>query len=675
MENFEHLSESEFTELRMTFYSQAYETVENLRDMVLGLDACPGNQDLLKTLKRHIHTLKGDSNSLGLTGVGTLCHKMEDVLVRYTEWIEADENAVTELLLECADTLDRLLVESDSGRTGADITGILGRIDARLGTSFPEKFAEGTGDPLTEYQKLHIDNASGSGLKLFEVAVTFHPLCGEKTVAAMMVAEKLKKTGEIIRSLPDLDGGQIDSARSINILLASKADRAEIGKSAFIACIAEEVEVSDYRRTDGPAGDTRPVETSPLPGSAQQYRGQGGEILRIDAGKVDHIMNLIGELIIGRSIIDQATRDIGEGIASVEVSSRLRAANEHMEQTLSALQKGVMKMRMVPVYNAFRRFPKLVRELSAKRDKKVRIELIGSDTELDKGIVDALGEPLSHIIRNSIDHGIEAPPVRIASGKKEEGLIALRAYHEAASVVIEVSDDGRGIDCDKLRKMAVEKGLIGPEGSDSLSVDDTLDLVFLPGLTTAESLSETSGRGVGMDAVKTSVEGLKGSIEVESSEGVGTVIRLKLPLTLAVIKALLVEAGGTQYALPVSSVAEVTRISTDDLVNAGGTRALILRDRVISILSLNEIFSAEGGDDTKKIALILTMGDRKVGLLVDRVLGQQQIVMKNVEGNVAKSDLVAGASILGNGRVVLILDAPSIMKKAVADGKKRMAGA
>jgi len=384
-------------------------------------------------------------------------------------------------------------------------------------------------------------------------------------------------------------------------------------------------------------------------------------------------MDLVGELIIGRSMIEQITREIAAGASAGDVVGRLAAVNASMERTVSDIQKGVMKMRMVPMYHVFRKFPKIVRDLSTDKGKRVRLELIGNETELDKGIVDALGEPLSHIIRNFIDHGIEAPEERRRTGKQEEGVITLRACHEASQIVIEAGDDGRGIDTEKLKQKAMDGGFLNRQEADRMSDADAVNLIFVPGLSTADTVSATSGRGVGMDAVKTAVEGLKGSIEIDTKEGRGTTFRIRLPLTLAVIKALLFDVAGRLYAVPVPAISEVAKVMIDDLVTVDGRKTLLLRDQIISIVSLEELFTTSGNGTKKKFVLILSMGARKVGLLIDQVMWQQELVIKAIDDRHMRSDSLAGASILGNGKVVLIVDVVAVFKKAVEAEKKKLA--
>jgi two-component system chemotaxis sensor kinase CheA len=659
-------NEQEIAELKRVFYAQAYEIVEELQDSMLKLEAEPGNDDVLKLVKRHVHTLKGDSNSIGLVSIGTLCHRMEDVLTSLMNNGRDREHEAIDILMSCVDAVYDLLAKSEAGKEIVQSHEIIGRIGRFLSNAAPAPVS--TARPaLSEYQELQIQEALKSGQRVYVINVGFDPRCKEKSVAALMVMRNLGNHGSVISSVPDPTNNDLNEAQTVTFFLGSKLDAEAVKKEAFLAGMTAEILVREWEERvhrEGPAQQQQPAP------SAASSRN---ETLRIEASRVDLIMDLVGELIIGRSMIGQVTREIAAGASAGEVAARLAAVNASMERTVSDIQKGVMKMRMVPMHHVFRKFPKIVRDLVADKGKRARLELIGSETELDKGIVDALGEPLSHIIRNFIDHGIEAPEERRRTGKQEESVITLRARHEASQIVIEASDDGRGIDIAKLKQKAVDGGFLNRQEADRISEADAVNLIFLSGLSTADTVSATSGRGVGMDAVKTSVEGLKGSIEIETKEGRGTTFRLRLPLTLAVIKALLFEVAGRMYAVPVPAISEVAKIMIDDLVTVDGRKTLLLRDQIISIISLEELFTASGNGTKKKFVLILSMGARKVGLLIDQVMWQQELVIKAIDDRHMRSDSLAGASILGNGKVVLILDVFAVFKKAVEQEKKKLA--
>lgn len=670
--NFEHLSEDEFEELRKTFYSQAYDNTEDLQDLVLKLEADPGNQETLKALQRHFHTLKGDSNSIGLAALSMLCHRVEDILTPLRDGTRRIDPDTITLLLHSVETIENILRASETGEKGKDIGETVEMIDAFLRAPVlpgPRSL------DFTEYQKLQMEEAQKSGQRVYEADIVFHPMCAEKSVAAFMLIQRLNTIGEIISSEPDITGEGIGSTERVSVVFSSDLQAAEVKDKLFIAGITGEINIRPIKNQGSevspatlpsPSGGEAGGE-NPEPGT----RNSKSETLRVEASKVDWIMNLVGELIIGRSIIDQIAKDAEEREMTTDIASRLYSVNTYMERTVSDLQKGIMKMRMVPVNHIFRKFPKIVRELSVEKGKMVRLQTYGRDKELDKGIIDALGEPLLHIIRNSIDHGIERPDRRSSSGKPEEGVITLRAYHEATHIVLEVGDDGGGVDTERLKEKALRKGYVGADEIGRLTDSDAVNLIFVSGLSTSDTVTDISGRGIGMDAVKTAVENMKGTIEVDSSPGLGTKFTIRLPLTLAVIKALLFETGERLYALPVSAVSEVTRVMADDLITVNGKESLMLRDRIISIIRMDILSGTHPTFDKggKKFVLILTLGGKKIGVLVDRLMGQQELVIKAVDNDYARSGLVSGASILGNGRIVLILDAVAVLKKAVREEK------
>lgn len=654
--------EGEVAELKKVFYAQAYEIVEELQDAMLRLEAKPGDGEVLKTVKRYVHTLKGDSNSVGLAGIGALCHRMEDVLSSVMGDDGDRDHEGVELLLSSVDTVHALLTRSETGQDAECPPGMLGRIDSYLGKT--SHVSDAPAPPaLNEYQSLQIQNAMKTGLHVYLVEASFHPECAEKAVASLMVARCLSEIGEIIAAVPGLESSELNDARGLSITFVSRQDAETIKEKARITGVTGEISVTE--RVEAALGETEHARVSAQPGLTKT------EMVRVEAARVDRIMDLVGELIIGRSMIEQVTRDIEAGASPADVVSRLMTANSYMERTVSDLQKGAMKMRMVPMYHVFRKFPKMVRDLSLEKGKQARLEISGNETELDKGIVDALGEPLAHLIRNFIDHGIETPEERRSAGKPETGRIMLKAYHEASEIVIETADDGRGIDTEKIKRKAVEHGFLTREEADKMPERDAVKLLFLSGVSTADTVTDTSGRGVGMDAVKNAVEGMKGSIEIESSPGRGAMFRIRLPLTLAVIKALLFEVGARTYAVPVPMIGEVAKIRMEDLVTVEGNKTLLLRDKIISIISLEELFQTGGNGKLGKYVLILGAGGKKIGLLIDRIIRQQELVIKAIDHRHMQSDFVAGASILGNGMVILILDVLALLRKSIEEEKMR----
>lgn len=384
---------------------------------------------------------------------------------------------------------------------------------------------------------------------------------------------------------------------------------------------------------------------------------KGQSFLRIEPERVDRIMNLVGELVIGRSMLSQITSDIDK-FQKDSIASRLESLNSSFESILSDLQRSVMKVRMLSVDFIFRRFPRIVRDLASERKKIVRLEIKGENTELDKGIVDVICEPLLHIIRNAIDHGIETPEERKVSGKREEGLLSLRAFHQGNQMVIEIEDDGRGIDIVMVKEKAIEKGIISHDDGNKISDKEALNFIFLPGFSTTEMVTEVSGRGVGMNIVKDVVESLRGIIDITSEKGEGTKIALRLPLTLAIIKSILFTYRQETFALPLTSVTEIIRVLPEDLVTIGGSPVLRHRNGIVPLISID----GAGINNNKTFVILIGVANMRAGLITENIIGEEELVIKALDDKTS-TGLAAGASILGDGRVVLILDPLFLIKK------------
>ena len=567
-----------------------------------------------------------------------------------------------EILFAAVDEIHRQLAESEQGRGTDDPGEMVGRIERFLQKSADSRAGEAApAAALTEYQELQVREAFGQGLHVYAVEAAFHPECADRCAAALLLVQRLEGCGMLIACEPAPQSQALAQAPGISLLLTTALDEVAVRSRAQVAGMTERIRTTERR----------PAAAEPAEGQEERIaQNDRSEILRVEAAKVDHIMDLVGEIIIGRSMIDEIAR-VADGSGKGELSARLQAANAYMDRAVSDLQKTVMKMRMVPVYSVFRKFPRLVRDLAREKGKNVRVALVGSETELDKRIVDALSEPLAHIVRNAVDHGIEHPDERRTAGKPPEGTITLKACHEASQIVIEIADDGRGIHREALKRKAVEQGALSPDDAVKMSEGDALHLIFLPGLSTAPAVSETSGRGVGMDAVKAAMERLKGSIEVEAAPGGGTLFRLRLPLTLAIINGLLFEVGPRLYAVPVPVIGEVTRINVQDLVTVDGRRTLLLRDQILSIISLEELFGIAGNGSDKKYILVLAVGGRRIGLLIDRLMWQQELVIKAIDDVHLRTDYVSGGSILGSGKVVLILDVQAVIRRAVEEERNK----
>jgi two-component system chemotaxis sensor kinase CheA len=413
--------------------------------------------------------------------------------------------------------------------------------------------------------------------------------------------------------------------------------------------------------------ETDQAETGPNP----KLQTSAENILRVDAERIDAVMNLVGELIIGKSMLAQSIGDFEKLHPKDPLRARFSDALSFQARVLNDLQNSVMKIRMVPVEQLFRRFPRVVRDISRAVNKEVELVLQGQDTDLDKGILDALAEPLAHLVRNAIDHGLEPAAERIAAGKPEKGQLRLDAYHQGNQVVIEISDDGRGIDRQRVIQKAIERRILSQEEATRMTEQESLNLIFHPGFSTAEQVTSISGRGVGMDVVKSVLDRLKGTIQIDTKPGVGTTFYLKVPLTLAIIKALLFEVAGRLYAIPLGSVVEIARAQESEVHRVDQHEVLRLRDEVLTLVRLRRLMKSPPSEAKKMFVVVVSIADRKFGLVVDRLAGEDELVIKALDDHLVASDFVSGASIMGDGTVVLILNMQAAVSKL---GRSQAAG-
>jgi two-component system chemotaxis sensor kinase CheA len=430
---------------------------------------------------------------------------------------------------------------------------------------------------------------------------------------------------------------------------------------------AGQISATPASTTPASPGPTRaepaPPETlspAPEPGLAPVLMEN---ILRVEAGRIDNVLNLVGELIIGKSMLQQALSEFGKRYPKELLRGKFADAMAFQSRVLNDLQRSVMKIRMVPVDQLFRRFPRIVRDVARQCGREVDLELSGQETDLDKGILDAIAEPLTHLVRNAVSHGIEPAEQRRSQGKPPRGKIRLNAYHQGNQVVVEISDDGRGIDAQKIRSKAIELGMATPEEAARLSEAETLDFIFRPGFSTAEEVTEVSGRGVGMDVVQSVLQRLKATIHVETHQGQGTTFRLKLPLTLAIIKALMFWVEQRLYAIPLNAVSQIARTFESEVHQVDNYEVLQLRNQVLPLLRLGRPAAAQvSGRPRKLFVLVITVGERKYGLVVDALEGEEELVIKALDDQTFVTDLVNGASILGDGKVVLILNLLAVVE-------------
>jgi len=684
------------TELRQLFFESAGELVQKLNDEAMQLEKTPGDAETARSLRRTVHTLKGDAAACGFRELSELSHEFEDVLTLENTAAAA---SVPEIALRAADVFAALL---EAYREGTKLPSIQSlRVDiARLAHPAPsgavpvkkkKKKAAAKTSRWSEYEQLAITRAAADGKRVHHVVVQIDPQCAMPIAGRQMIQLALTGLGEVLALYP-VEGSH-EPITHIEAALASEKPAEQIRAKCSIPTIALNVRVKPLRAQAPsqplpPASaadsegqhkdeDTSPVgagvtagvaaDDAPAPGepaAAPAVPGGPDNVLRVDAERIDSVLNLVGELILAKSMLQQTLLEFGQRFPKDVLRGKFADAMAFQGRVLNDLQHSVMKIRMVPVDQLFRRFPRIVRDVALQCGKEVGLTVRGGQTDLDKSILDAIAEPLTHMVRNAIGHGIETTEERVRAGKRPQGTLRLDAYHQGNQVVIEVSDDGAGIDAEKVRRRALSQGLLKAERAARLTEAETLDLILQPGFSTAEEITELSGRGVGLDVVQSVLGRLKGTVQIETALGRGTTFRLRLPLTLAIIRALLFRVEQRLYALPLNAVAEIARTFEEHIHQVEHYDVLQLRNDVLPLLRLG--WKPPSGPETarrKVFVLVINSGDRKFGVIVDELEGEDELVIKALDDQSITTDLVSGASILGDGRVVLILNMIALMDR------------
>jgi two-component system chemotaxis sensor kinase CheA len=693
-------------ELRQLFFESAEELVQKLNDEAMRLEKSPGDAETARSLRRTVHTLKGDSAACGFRELSELAHEFEDVLTLENT---ASAVLVPEIALRAADVFADLLEAYRKG-TKLPATKLLRADIARLAHPSPSGTAKPTrkkkaSKPAprktrwSEYEQLAISRAAAEGKRLQHVIVQIDPQCAMPIAGRQMIQFALAGLGELLAIYPA--EGSHESAIEVEAALASEKSAEQIGTKCSIPTVVLDVKVkalraeslSDLQQTAIAADALAQAEAGALAGipsprtgniaadvaadligaeatlegeSAVPVAQPGGpdNLLRVDAERIDSVLNLVGELILAKSMLQQALLEFGQRFPKDVLRGKFADAMAFQGRVLNDLQHSVMKIRMVPVEQLFRRFPRIVRDVGINCGKDVTLAVRGGQTDLDKSILDAIAEPLTHLVRNAIGHGLETAEDRVKAGKPPQGTLRLGAYHQGNQVVIEVSDDGRGIQVEKVRQRALSQGLLKPEQAERLSEAETLELILQPGFSTADEITELSGRGVGLDIVQSVLARLKGTVEVETAPGRGSTFRLRLPLTLAIIRALMFRVERRLYALPLNAVAEIARTVEGEIHQVEHYEVLQLRNDVLPLLRLGS--KPQSGPETarcKVFVLVIHSGERKFGVIVDGLEGEDELVIKALDDQSITTDLVSGASILGDGRVVLILNMIALMER------------
>jgi len=697
----------EFQEILQDFLVESFELIEQLDQDLVELESRPDDLDLLNRIFRVAHTIKGASSFLNFDVLTHLTHHMENILnlARHGELV-IDPN-VMDVILESIDLMKALLHQiRDTGVDGGlDVSACVTRLDAAAsGESAPVAEAAPVA-PVPEAAPVEAapsmeDEPDYSGMSEAEVEAEIERLLAVRQ--AEDAAKRAAKTTGVETSSesdeePDYSGmSDAEVEAEIERLLAVRqaedaAKRAaKTSNEATSATPISEIPVPTPvpepepiiqpapqaipQPVSTPKPSAAPAAAKPAPRPAGKDDGEGGkggaaaveQTIRVDVKRLDHLMNLIGELVLGKNRLIKINDDVEERYEGESFLEELNQVVSIVSLVTTDLQIAVMKTRMLPIGKVFNKFPRMIRDLSRELNKKIELEITGEETELDKSIVEEIGDPLVHIIRNSCDHGIETPDIRLGGGKPETGTIQLKAYHEGNHIVIQIIDDGKGLDPDMLKNKAMEKGLITEKEADGMSDKEAYGLIFRPGFSTAAQVTSVSGRGVGMDVVKTNIEKLNGMIDIDSEIGAGTSMKLKIPLTLAIIQALLVGVQEEYYAIPLASVLETVRISKDEIYTVESRSVMRLRDEVLSLVHIGDIFEVERVFDNSEHAYVVVLGlaESKIGLIVDSLVGQEEIVIKSLGEYLKGIEGIAGATIRGDGGVTLIVDVAALMQMA-----------
>lgn len=708
------------------FIDETKDHLQSLNENLLLLEQQSDDMNILNEIFRMAHTLKGMAGTMGFNNMQKLTHDMEDVLSEIRNGkihVNAD---ILDVLFRCLDALEKYTDEivntgADGNETNQDI---IDSLNAIINNEAPKKeikteekkneqnsTVNKSDEPKTQVNLTYFENdaamkALKDGMNIFSVSITLNASCVLKSARAFIIFRQLESCAcEIIKSEPkveDIEDEKFDT--SFTMVVITKSSKEDVLKALNTVAEVEKIEIEQIennnvvitddagnkiaeqpkelateKNTSKAENKETPVEnrpqtapeqpvqeavqapvpnTKPAPANQQDMnktKARAGKTVRVDIERLDTLMNLVSELIIVKTRLGS--------VEGVDLGPNYRDAIEYLERTTTSLHEAVMKVRMVPVEQVFNRFPRTIRDLSRSLNKEMELHISGEDTELDRIVIDEIGDPLLHLLRNSADHGLETPEQRSAAGKPKKGNIYLRAYQDGNNVVIEVEDDGAGIDIEKVRKRSIEKGVVSEEVAARLSDKEVVDLLFKPGFSTSEKITDVSGRGVGLDVVKSKITSLKGTVETKTSLGKGSKFIIRLPMTLTIIQALMVKIGSEKYAIPLNTIQTIEDVKKTDIQYVQNKDVILLRDLVIPIINLAEILEVPDSknDDDSLTVVIVRKGDTSAGFVVDTLIGQQEIVIRSLGKYLSDIKNITGATILGDGEVALILDTNTLV--------------
>ncbi len=676
------------------FIEESKEHLQSCNEQLLELEKNPDNIAIVNEIFRSAHTLKGMSATMGYEDLANLTHKMENVLDAIRNHKITFNPEILDVVFLAVDDLEAMVQSiADGGDGKRDVSEVVEKlllIEKGESPTLASAKAEVAATTVVEtapvvkmksnydeFEYTVLQQSKEQGFEVYEVTVSLRDDCLLKAARVFMVFEILEKTGEVIKANPSveqLEEEQFDNQFTVTIvskesnddiqkkvMKVSEVDRVEVTKLSL-----EELRQSENEKVDQAVANkaiTAKNEVQEKDKASEQVEKKSStsskqvtnKTIRVNIERLDILMNLFEELVIDRGRLEQISRDLN--------NQELHETVERMSRVTGDLQNIILNMRMVPVETVFNRFPRMVRQLARDLNKKIALEIIGAETELDRTVIDEIGDPLVHLIRNALDHGVETPEVRKANGKNEEGTVVLKAYHSGNHVFIEIEDDGAGINREKVLAKALSNGIVTEQTAAALTDKQVYELILASGFSTAEKISDVSGRGVGLDVVKSTIESLGGSISIDSKLGQGSIFSIQLPLTLSIISVMLTEIEQEKFAIPLSSIIETAIVKREDILNAHNQRVIDFRGKVVPLLFLKEIFEVPGTGEEDEFysVVIVRKGDKMAGLVVDSFIGQQEVVLKSLGNYLTNVFAISGATILGDGQVALIVDCNALI--------------
>lgn len=680
------------------FIDELEEKIQVINDGLLVLEREGENHETIQEIFRAAHTIKGSSGIMGYTNMTSLTHEMENLFDKIRHGEIKVNSAMVNVLFEALDTLKALREEVTGDGPAVDISSVvekirslvLGEGDSIANENNLAQLCEQVEAPLFTEEKVQrqwlavgeveeavMREAELRGFQCFRVAIDVDQDCQMKNVRAFLIFETLQQIGEIIKSEPgseDIQEGKYGTGFQVLLVTKEDADRVKNLLITISEVVGADIEgvvfpTQEVKEQSKPelVNNYQARESAPTPVESAEKKGV--KTVRVDVNKLDNLMNLVGELVIDRTRLNRFAEIFETRFGSDDLVESINEISNHLGQVTGDLQEQIMKARMLPVAQLFNRFPRMVRDTAQKLNKEIDFVVEGKETELDRNVIEVIGDPLIHLIRNAIDHGIESPEERERAGKPRTGTLLLKASYAESHIVITIQDDGKGIDVKKVRSKAVELGFLDMDTADRLSDREALSYIFRPGFSTkSNEVSDLSGRGVGMDVVNTAIEQINGTVEMDTSLGAGTRFVIRLPLTLAIIRALMITLGEQVYAFPLSNVSETIRIAAQDVKRIGNNEVIVVRDKILPLVRLGNLFGcASQSEDTRMFVVILGSGDKKIAVVVDTLLGEQEIVIKTLGEYLGQIPGLSGACILGDGKVALIVDVRGLVKQLGAE--------